>query len=64
MAWRRAPGAYLNLVAPLVFWAPLRATVGPLPALASLVVLSYLPVGQGWNTPTYAPWLYPVAAGS
>src|SRR6266542_2696920 len=55
-------GAYLNVAAPLAFYWLLRNTLGPLPALASLVVFLFVPPrgAQGWNTPTYSPWLFPM----
>jgi hypothetical protein len=55
-------GAYLNLLAPITFFLLLRATVGPLQALAALVVFLFAtPRGaQGWNTATYSPWLFPI----
>lgn len=54
-------GAYLNLLGPIAFFFFVRRLLGPLAAIAATVVFLFVPPrgGQGWNSATYSPWLFP-----
>ena len=56
-------GAYLNLLAPIVFFLLMDAFFGLPAAVLSTLHLLYLrdPTGPPWLSPSYSPWLYSAA---
>lgn len=53
-------GAYLNVLAPIAFYALVRSTSGHVVAAAAVLAYIYAtPRGtQAWHTATYSPWLF------
>ena len=58
-------GAYLNLAAPLAFFALVAAWWGRLVGLAAVLAFLFFIPGRdpGWLAATYSPWLLPMHVG-